>query len=415
MEKSRREYHPAPASIDLSRSIESSTRFGLERYAELHDWRRVMIARYAQLISHFREQILDGSLPAGTRLPTELDLAEKHQISRGTVRQAMSALVNEGLLERVRGRGTFVRPLPPAATILSPRASERRIGLVLAHSSGSQLDLDILIGVEHAAKSRGYQVSFAYAEENLEELDRDIARLRADLVAGLIIFPVSDATYDESIWRLSADKIPFVLVDRYFPALDSDYVVADNVGGGYRATEHLLILGHSRVGFVYSPKGSLLTTSVHDRWQGYRRALHEYGQRYDEALMFEWPEGAHTDETDRMLLREGRPSAIFAVNDAVALELLRAAQRVGLRVPEDLALIGFDDLNFAAHLSPPLTTVAQPRMDVGLRAGHLLINRIEGHSGPSHHIELPTSLIVRESCGARQRVRRQNPSPALIT
>src|SRR5690242_3381184 len=81
------------------------------------DGRMSMISRYAQLISHFREQILDGSLPAGARLPTELDLAEEHQISRGTVRQAMSVLVNEGLLERVRGRGTFVRPLPPAASL----------------------------------------------------------------------------------------------------------------------------------------------------------------------------------------------------------------------------------------------------------------------------------------------------------
>src|SRR5215204_692503 len=103
-----------------------------------------------------------------------------------------------------------------------------------AHLSGSQLDLDILIGVEHAAKSRGYQVSFAYAEESQEELDRDIGRLRADNIAGMIIFPVSDATYDESIWQLAADRVPFVLVDRYFPDLDTDYVVADNQGGGYR-------------------------------------------------------------------------------------------------------------------------------------------------------------------------------------
>jgi DNA-binding LacI/PurR family transcriptional regulator len=376
-----------------------------------------MIARYAQLMIHFREQILDGSLPAGARLPTELELAAEHQISRGTVRQAMSALVNEGLLERVRGRGTFVRPLLPIASPAG-RAAERRIGLVLAHSSGSQLDLDILIGVEHAAKSRGYQVSFAYAEESLEELDRDIARLRADNVAGMIIFPVSDASYDESIWRLAADHVPFVLVDRYFPDLESDYVVADNHGGGYRATEHLLILGHRRVGFVYSAKGSLLTTSVRDRWQGYRRALLEYGQPYDEQLVFQWPDRSNADPAgafDHLLLREGGPTAIFAVNDAVALELLQAAQRAGLRVPEALALVGFDDLSFAAHLSPPLTTVAQPRMDIGLRAGHLLINRIEGQGNLPRHIDLPTSLIVRESCGARQRVRRQNTSPALAT
>jgi len=289
---------------------------------------------------------------------------------------------------------------------------------VLAHSSGSQLDLDILIGVEHAAKSRGYQVSFAYAEESLEELDRDITRLRADKIAGMIIFPVSDATYDESIWRLAADRVPFVLVDRYFPDLDSDYVVADNLGGGYRATEHLLILGHRRVGFVYSSKGSLLTTSVRDRWQGYRSALLEYGQIYDEQLVFQWPNQSNADLTgasDLLLLREGGPTAVFAVSDSVALELLQAAQRVGVRVPEDLALVGFDDLSFAAHLSPPLTTVAQPRLDVGLRAGHLLINRIEGQGTLPRHIELPTSLIVRESCGARLRVRRQNKPPVLAT
>jgi GntR family transcriptional regulator, arabinose operon transcriptional repressor len=374
-----------------------------------------MIARYAQLMSFFRERILEGSLPAGARLPTELELAAEHQISRGTVRQAMSALVNEGLLERVRGRGTFVRPLLPISSPML-RTADRRIGLLLAHSSGSQLDLDILIGVEHAAKSRGYQVSFAYAEESLEELDRDINRLRADNIAGMIIFPVSDATYDESIWRLAADRVPFVLVDRYFPDLDSDYVVADNHGGGYRATEHLLILGHRRVGFVYSSTGSMLTTSVRDRWQGYRRALLEYGQIYDEQLVFQWPARSNTDSidvSDHLLLRENGPTAIFAVNDAIALELLQAAQRVGRRVPEDLALVGFDDLSFAAHLSPPLTTVAQPRMDLGLRAGHLLINRIEGQGNLPRHIDLPTSLIVRESCGARLRVRRQN-NPSVL-
>jgi len=95
--------------------------------------------------------------------------------------------------------------------------------------------------------------------------------------------------------------------------------------------------------------------------------------------------------------------------------LLRAAQRAGLRVPEDLALVGFDALSFAAHLSPPLTTVTQPRMDVGLRAGHLLLNRIEGQGGPPRHIELPTSLIVRESCGARLHVRNQNKAPVLAS
>ena len=361
------------------------------------------MARYAQLITHFRQRILDGSLSPGARLPTELELAREHRVSRGTVRHALSTLVNEGLIERVQGRGTFVCQLPQPAAV--PQPAEKRIGLVLHYMDGP-LDLDILIGVEHAAKSRGYQISFAYAEESLEQQDRDIARLQADRVAGLIIFPVSDVTYDESIWRLQADSVPFVLVDRYFPDLDTDYVVADNVAGGYRATEHLIILGHTHIGFVYSNKGSLLTTSVRDRWEGYRKALLEYGCPYDETLICQQPRPTDGREPYAELLsRHDRPSAIFAINDSIALDVMREAQRRGLRVPEDLALVGFDDLNFAEHLSPPLTTVAQPRMDLGLRAGNLLINRIEGQSGPPKHIELPTSLVVRESCGARLRVR----------
>jgi len=365
----------------------------------------VRMTLYAQLITYFRQRILDGSLPPGARLPTELELAKEHRMSRGTVRQALHVLVTEGLIERVQGRGTFVRQVAPPGAVR--QEADRRIGLVLNHV-GEQHDLDILIGVEHAAKSRGYQVSFSYAEENLEQQDRDIRRMREDRVAGLIIFPVSDVTYDESVWRLQSNGIPFVLVDRYFSDLDTDYVVADNIGGAYRATEHLLILGHTRIGFVYAPIGGLKTTSVRDRLQGYRQALKDYGLAYDNRLVRQrstMSEAPGHDPYGPFLTGPDRPTAIFAVNDSEALTLIQAAQRCGLRVPEDLAVVGFDDLSFAAHLSPPLTTIAQPRMDLGLRAGHLLIDRIEGQSGLPKHIELSTSLIVRESCGARLRVR----------
>ncbi len=357
---------------------------------------------YAQLLVRIRERILDGSLPPGAQLPTELELAQEYGISRGTVRQALSVLESEGLVDRTQRRGTFVRH-PPAA-----QAAERRIGLVLSRL-GSQLDLDILIGVESAAKSRGYQVSFAYAEEHFEEQTRDIARLRADRVAGMIVFPVSDVTFDQSIAQLQATGMPLVLVDRYLSDLDTDYIVTDNAGGGYRATEHLIILGHTRIGFVYGSIGTLLTTSVRDRCAGYRHALETYGLPCDNSSIVQLPWAGAPEAVVRyaaFLAQPDRPSAIFAVNDDIALLLMQTAQRSGVRVPEDLAIVGFDDLNFAAHVNPPLTTVSQPRMDVGLRAGNLLINRIEGQGGPKKHIELPTSLVVRASCGARLLARR---------
>jgi len=364
-------------------------------------------ALYTQLSAHLRERIFDGSLPPGSRLPTELELARDLQISRGTVRQALSALENEGLIERTQRRGTFVRS-PSAASAPGTLAAQRRIGLILSRL-GNELDIDIMIGVEQIAKSRGYQVSFAYSEERAEEQSRDIARLRADRVAGIIIFPLSDITNDDSIYQLLSNGMPVVLVDRYLPDLDTDYVTPDNTGGGFRATEHLIILGHTQIGFVYGSIGTLMTTSVRDRYEGYRKALRTYNLSDDESLMAQLPPSCVPDaggNYDRYLSLPGRPSAIFAANDDIALQLMQSARRLGLRLPEDLAIVGFDDLRFAAHLSPPLTTVAQPRMDVGMRAGNLLINRIEGRDGPKQHIELPTSLVVRASCGARLLARR---------
>lgn len=361
---------------------------------------------YIQLVNHYRDLIQTGALAPGARLPTELELAQVHEISRNTVRQAMSALVNEGLLERHQGRGTFVRELLVQKDQES--VAEKRIGVMLCYA-GDQLNMEILIGIEQAAKSHGYQVSFAYSEENSAQQARDIERLRNDRVAGLIVFPLSDEEHDPVIAQLQGTDTPLVLVDRYLPGLATDYVVADNFTGGYRATEHLLILGHTRIGFMHGAVGGLHTSSVHDRWEGYRAALRDHQLPYDESLICTSPQalrlGAHEPYVD-FLARPGRPSAVFVVTDNIVPKVYQAARHCGLRIPEDLAIVGFDDLIFAAHLSPPLTTIAQSRVDIGLRAGHLLISRIEGRGGPIQRIELPTSLIVRESCGARQRIQQ---------
>ncbi len=354
---------------------------------------------YAHLLAELRQRILDGRLPAGSRLPSEAELSDTYAVSRGTVRHALGILTNEGLIERIKGSGSYVRPRNGEVTAaLSPLS--KRIGLVLSQS-GNQLNMDILIGVEQGAKARGYRVSFSYAEENADQQRRDIESLIADRVEGLIVFPVGEDAAHEGIAQLKADKIPFVLVDRYFPDLDSDYVVADNYEGGYRATEHLLILGYRRIAFVYAHSSSLMVTSIYDRWAGYRAALEHYGLPYEERLVYHSPvKGRYED----YLAQDSLPDAIFAVNDLEALAILKTAQRRGLRIPQDIAVVGFDDLNFASHLMPALTTIAQMRMELGLRAVNLVIDRIEGASGPFKHIELPTRLVVRESCGARLKI-----------
>jgi GntR family transcriptional regulator, arabinose operon transcriptional repressor len=399
--------------------------------AKLSKKERTKILHF-QLMTYFRERILDGRLSAGARLPTDGELAAQYQISRDSVRQALALLANEGLIERVQGRGTFVSQPASNGSPVTP-LKQKQIGLVLNRTFRTQVNMNLLVGVEQAAKSHGYSVSFTYAEGNQEQQARDIARLRANHVSGMIIYLTGDSTHDASILQLQADHVPIVLIDRYFPGLAIDYVGLDNVGGGYRATEHLLILGHRRIGFIYSYEETLQTTSVYERWQGYCKALQKYGVPYDETLVTpdcnpcyqaEWPIGSVPfDETPvvpdfrqlqtgtheglvEFLERPDRPSAIFAVNDYVALDVMQAAKAIHLRIPEDLAVVGFDDTEFAAHVNPPLTTIAQPFIDIGLRAGTLLISRIEGIVGVPKHIELPTNLIIRESCGAQLHVKK---------
>jgi DNA-binding LacI/PurR family transcriptional regulator len=279
-----------------------------------------------------------------------------------------------------------------------------------------QISIDILVGVEQIAKARGYELSLTYTEESPAQQDRDIARLQANEVTGIILLPLSNSVPGESLKRVVAEKVPLVLVDRYIPELDTDFVVSDNLGGAYRATEHLIILGYTRIGFAYSNAANFQTTSVRDRFLGYRKALDHYNLPYDESLLYPdlpLPLSGRHNQYDQVVLQPDRPRAIFAMNDSVALGLLQAAQRNDLKIPEDLALVGFDDLSFAAYLNPPLTTVSQPRLEIGIRAANLLINRIEGQSGPYQHVELPTNLLVRASCGVHlhleQTLNQANP------
>ena len=167
--------------------------------------------------------------------------------------------------------------------------------------------------------------------------------------------------------KLQQEGIPFVLVDRHFVDIDTNYVVVDNFSGGFRATEHLLILGHKSVGFVYSANSSLRITSVAERLRGYRQALQDYGVPANDALIYQSPANSSNGYED-YLTGENSPSAIFVCTDVEALKRFKTIQQAGKRIPEDVALVGFDNLNFALNLNPALTTVAQPRIDIGLQA-----------------------------------------------
>jgi LacI family transcriptional regulator len=195
-----------------------------------------------------------------------------------------------------------------------------------------------------------------------------------------------------------AQKIPFVAIgDRNEPTTAFPTVGSTIWLGGYTATEFLISQGHRRIGIITFP---LHLTTSRARLAGYREALERAGIPIDPALICEgsYLLGDGVEQTRYLLDQPNPPTAIFAGNDAQAAGVYQVLYERGIRVPDQMSVIGFDDVMYTAQMSPPLTTVRQPLVEIGKMAVNMLLRLIAGQKLESNHVELSTSLVVRKSC-----------------
>lgn len=362
---------------------------------------------HMQLLNQLRHLILSGQWMPGSRLPSETELQRQLKISRSTIRQALNNAEAEGLIERVPGRGTFVAALPAS------NDTSHFVGYVtvdLLSSNESQYKL--LSGAESAAKEKGYRILFSTSNQDLDEENYLLDQLLKDKVGGILIWPALHNDPNRRLFQLvQQGSIPIVLMDRSLPSLNCDCVTSDNYAGGYNAVNYLVNLGHERIAFLSRP--ILQLSTIAERYKGYQQALQDAGLtplspwlvgREDQELTtrpaitaYSSGVGPEIEQIARYLKSSERPTALFAMNDLMALQALKAASQIGLRVPQDLSLVGFDDMDIAAHLDVPLTTMAQDVFGLGERAARLLIERIEGYNGPPRQETLPTQLCIRAS------------------
>jgi LacI family transcriptional regulator len=227
-----------------------------------------------------------------------------------------------------------------------------------------------------------------------EEMYRRV--VRSGHLEGVLV--ASTRLDDPLIARLDQDRVPFVMVGRH-PNERVNYVDIDNVAGARMAVEHLIRLGHRRIATITGP---LNMTSGADRLKGYQRALEAYRLPVEEALIVE---GDFTEASGTAAARCLLPlsvTAIFVASDVMAIGALKGIREAGLRVPHDVALVGFDDVPLATAVQPSLTTIRQPIERLGSLAAGLLVDLLDNppdEQAPAHHIILPTKLIIRESCG----------------
>lgn len=337
---------------------------------------------YRQVEDFLRRQIGRGTYGPGEMLPSVKVLCEKFGgLNHLTVRQAIRTLIDEGLVESVRGRGTFVT---------RSKVKAGRIALVLP-ALNDVLTTKISEGVQKILGERSFRtIVMDSRSDPQEELD-NIRQLEDLPLDGAIILPVKYGDLFEEIYRLRIDRFPFVLIDRYFYDIDVSSVVVDNYKGVFDLTTLLANQGRRRIAWV----GRLGFSSAQDRFRGFCDALNETGLCYKRKFIRD--EESAIEATRALLDAEVRPDAIVYVNDLGALEGLQVIREAGLRVPDEIAIVGFDDLPEAVLSNPPLTTVRQPMEQLGVEAANLLLAILGNPALPPRRIVLPVEMVIRNS------------------
>jgi LacI family transcriptional regulator len=324
-------------------------------------------------------------------------------VSRTTVSFVLNEVpgvkISDETRQRVLQAARELNYYPTAAARSLASGKTRRIALILGQSK-DRLAADAFLptflqGITASVNRRSYllMVQMAEAVPSHEAYTRLIREQQVD---GLILSgPRSD---DALLDELAKDDFPLILHGR-LEGSGLPWVDVDNKAGGYVATTHLIGLGHRRIGFISN--APLSYAGAYERFAGYKAALGEHDIPFDDDLVRTAvfvPQSGHI-AMEALLALPDRPTAVFAASDVVALGAMSAIQDSGLKVPQDIAIIGFDDIFLAAHACPPLSTVRVPAYGLGWTAADVLITLIEGDEEVSS-VTLETELIIRESCGA---------------
>lgn len=338
-------------------------------------------------------------------IPSETQFSHHLKISRSTVRLALQQIELEGLIERRPGKGTFIIYQPS-------RESQKKLIAFVTNDFTNAESVNLLNGAEDEIRKAGYYVTFNNVQSSQEEIEL-LTRFREQDVAGVLIWPNADYPngIEEHVRQYHEINLPLVFVDRNIAGVERDCVTSDNHGGASVAMRYLVELGHKEIVFLTHSKMEILP--VAERYRAYQDVMWSacltprepwfIGQNHEinrnRALV------ASTDTNsvefqqikNYLLNASPRPTAILALNDYVAILAMRVAKDLNMRLPEDISVIGFDDIDLAAHLETPLTTVAQDSFGIGKRAAQLLIDRLDGYAEEPICEYIPTQLRVRSS------------------
>lgn len=328
------------------------------------------------------------------------DIADQLGLSVNTVSRALNNKPDVSHVTRARvldlARQLGYVPNSLARSLLNGRSNS--IGAVIADVANPFYG-KIIRGVEETMREAGYSVVLANTNEQ-DELEQEAVRtLRSKRVDGLLVSPVQGSY--EHLAQLQRDGIPLVLMNRHIDEIESDYVINNNQFGAYQAVRHLTELGHTRIAHITGP---IQISSVRERIAGYEQALVEAGlSPVDRSITHTRldMDGGYVAAL-RLLCGRARPTAIFTYSDLMAMGVMKALRELGLSVPGDVSLVGYDDIEFAIFLEVPLTTVRQSMYEIGVRSAQILLESLHNpsHTVGQHRVVLDPILVVRGSTAA---------------
>lgn len=333
------------------------------------------------------------------RSATVEDVAREAGVSTATVSRVFnhSTKVSQETTQKVKSAAEELgySPSRVARRLRIKNNQSLVIGLIIPDLQNPFFS-EIARGVEDVAYSNNNAVMICNSDENPRKERFYIETLIAEQVSGFIVAQTTENR--EYIQSLADREIPIVGVDRELERQQLDTVVIDNEMGARLAVKRLIELGHRRIGIINSLPN--LSTTV-QRFKGYKKALKEAGIRLDASLVTygDSYESGGIKQTRKLLSLEQRPTALFVTNNLMTLGCLEEMYRRDLNIPDDIALIGFDDMPWATALNPPLTAVRQPGYDFGTTAAELLEKRLNDPKRPRSKVVLNPELVIRKSCG----------------
>jgi GntR family transcriptional regulator, arabinose operon transcriptional repressor len=358
------------------------------------------VAKHRRVFDHLLAGIQTGQLKPGDRLPSEAELGRLFDASRITVAKAVLDLQRMGLVTRRPGAGTHVQG--------PHRAIGRTFGLLIPELGLSEIFEPICHGMMRTPFARPDALLWGNASSSAREAAREAEQMvqsfMGQKVAGVFFAPLEFTGERDTINRriartLERAQIPLVLLDRcYMPYPERsahDLVGVDNRRAGYIAAAHLLGLGVRRLAFLGEENAA---NTVDARITGFHEALRNFGVTPERDPV--WRGSAQDERFVRGIIDALRPEGVVCANDLTAARLMQTLLTMGVRIPEEVRIVGMDDVKYASLLPVPLTTIHQDCAGIGAVAMATMLERLEHPELPIHDVLVPVKLVVRRSCGA---------------